>query len=653
MAKKKKAKKKPLAKGKATSSPLTKAQVKGFEETDKASKNLKVAICLFLTVATFCTYSQIQDHEFIHLDTRSIFTHNLNVQAGLTIENFKWAFTTPHLANWEPVTWLSHMLDCQLYGLHPKGHKLTNLFLHIASALILFIVLLRMTGALWQSGFVATMFALHPLNVESVVWIAERKNVLSTFFWLMTMWTYFHYTEKPTFKRYGLVFLFFTLGMMSKPMLVTLPFALLLLDYWPLRRLKLGQESDSNENLEKTTTKRSEVFRLVLEKAPLFLLTVGLSIVTVYYQNIAGALKSLDLFPLQVRLTNAIVSYLEYLGKMIWPSGGLSILYPHPGNALPRWQGILCGTVLVGITIISIRLIRKVPYFAVGWFWYLGTLVPVIGIVQVGAQAMADRYAYVPLIGIFIILTWGIPELISKWRYKEKVLSISGGIIIFALMITTWGQVSHWKNSITVFEHAISVIDKEYPGFALIHNNLGIALGAEEKNEEAISHFKKAIKLNPEHARAHNNLGIALGAEGKNEEEISHYKMAIKLDPDFAVAHNNLGSALDAEGKNEEAISHYKMAIKLNPEYADAHYNLGSALDAEGKNEEAISHYKMAIKLNPDDFWAHNKLGHALVQKGEMKEAVYHYRETVRLRPDLDAARDNLEFALLRLRELE
>jgi len=417
-----------------------------------------------------------------------------------------------------------------------------------------------MNGAIWQSAFVAAMFAFHPLNVESVAWVSERKNVLSTLFWLMTMWAYIHYAEKPTIKRYGLVFLFSTLGLMSKSMLVTLPFALLLLDYWPLRRLKLGQERDGNETSEKNTARRSEVFRLVLEKVPLFLLTVGLSIVTVHLQSIAGAVRSLDVFPLQARLTNAIVSYLEYLGKMIWPSG-LSILYPHPENALPVWQGILCGMALVGITIISIRLIRKAPYFAVGWFWYLGTLLPVIGIVQVGGQAMADRYTYIPLIGIFIIVAWGVPELISKWHYKEKVLSISVGIIIFTLLITTWRQVSHWKNSITIFKHAIRVTDKKYPNTAFIHYNLGTALFAKQKNEEAISHFKMAIKLNPDYADAYNNLGNDLRREGKNSEAISHYKMAIKINPDFADAYNNLGAVLFAERKIEEAISHYKMAI--------------------------------------------------------------------------------------------
>jgi len=469
----------------------------------------KVLICVLLVLATFAIYSQIQDHEFINFDDDLYITNNLNVQAGLTSESVKWAFTTSHPPYWHPVTWLSHILDYQLYGLHPKGHYLTNLFLHISSVLILFIVLFRMTGALWQSGFVAAMFALHPLNVESVVWIAERKNVLSTLFWLMTMWAYIHYAEKPTVKRYGLVFLFFTLGLMSKPMLVTLPFVLLLLDYWPLRRLKFGQERGGNETSEKNTAKRSETLRLVFEKIPLFLLTIGLGIVTFIAQKSSGNMNYMENRTFSTRLANAMVSYLEYFEKMIWPEK-LAVFYPHPGNTLSVWQGILCGVALVSITIISIRLIRKAPYFAVGWFWYLGTLVPVIGIVQVGGHAMADRYAYIPLIGIFIIVAWGVPELISKWRYKEKVLSISVGIIIFTLLITTWRQVSHWKNSITIFKHAIRVTDKKYPNTARIHNNLGAALSAERKIEEAISHYKMAIKINPDYAAAHNNLGIAL-----------------------------------------------------------------------------------------------------------------------------------------------
>ena len=574
MANKKKAKIKPLAKGKATSSPLTKAQVKGFEETDEANKTLKVAICIFLMVATFCIYLQVQDHEFVSFDD-PIYIQNPNVKAGFTSESVKWAFTTMDSEDWSPVNWLSHMLDYQLYGMHPKGHHLTNLFFHIANALLLFMVLHRMTGALWQSGFVAAMFAFHPLNVESVAWAAERKNVLSTLFWLLTMWAYIHYAAKPTIKRYGLVFLFFTLGLMSKAMLVTLPFALLLLDYWPLRRLKFGKESDCSKTVDINKTDGQQILQLVCEKIPLFVLSVVFSIVT-----FIAATKSLQAFsvPLKERIIHSLITYLAYLQKMFWPSK-LSSFYPYPENALSVTQGIFCGMVLVGITFISIKLIRKAPYFAVGWFWYLGTLVPVIGIfVQAGWQAMADRYAYVPLIGIFIIVAWGLPELMAKWRHKKKVLSISAGILIPTLMVMTWTQVGHWKNSITIFKHAIRVTDKTYPTFARAHNNLGIALVAEGKNEEAISHYKMAIKINPDYVKAHNNLGNALMNKGNTNEAISHYKIAIGLEPDYAKAHNNLGAVLFADQKTEEAISHFKMAIELKPDFAGAHNNLGIAL---------------------------------------------------------------------------
>jgi len=545
MANKKKAKKKPLAKGKATSSPLTKAQVKGFEETDEANKTLKVAICIFLMVATFCIYSQIQDHEFINFDDDKYITNNLNVQAGLTSESFKWAFTTSHPPYWHPMTWLSHMLDYQLYGLHPKGHYLTNLFLHISSVLILFIVLLRMTGALWQSGFVAAMFALHPLNVESVAWIAERKNVLSTLFWLLTMLAYIHYAEKPTVKRYGLVFLLFALGLMSKSMLVTLPFVLLLLDYWPLERFKLGRRERGFKTAQKDKyfNREKNILKLVLEKFPLLILSALCSIMTLILFEKAGESVAQDPVSILTILTNVIISYFEYLWKMLWPKG-LAILYAHPGNTLAVWKGVLCGIALLVITTIAIKLIRKAPYFVVGWFWYLGTLIPVIGFITVGPHLIADRYAYLPLIGIFIIAAWGVPELISKWRYKEKVLSISVGIIIPALLVTTWWQVNHWKNSITVFKHAIKVTDKKYPGFSVVHNNLGIALVAEGKNEEAISHYKMAIKLNPNYTNAHYNLGYALLQKGEMKEAVHHYRETVRLRPDLVAARDNLEFAL-------------------------------------------------------------------------------------------------------------
>ena len=538
------------------------------------AKNL---ICIFLVVATFFIYSQVQDHEFINFDDDVYITNNLNVQAGLTSKSVEWVFTTFTMGNWSPVTWFSHMLDYQLYGLHAKGHHLTSLFFHIANSLLLFLVLSRMTGVIWQSAFVAAMFAFHPLNVESVAWAAERKNVLSTLFMLITMWAYIRYAKKPTIKRYSLVFLFFTLGLMSKPMLVTLPFVLLLLDYWPLRRLKFRQERGSNEVLEKNIFKKLKVLLLVFEKVPLFLLTIGLSIITFISQKSFGAMHYAESLTFSTRVTNAMVSYLDYLGKMVWPSG-LSILYPHPGNTLSVWQGILCAMALMGITIMSIRLIRKAPYVAVGWFWYIGTLFPVIGVVQVGGQAMADRYTYIPLIGIFIIIAWGIPDLISKWRYKEKVLSAMAGIIIFALFITTWKQVSHWKSSITIFNHAIRVTDKKYPNFSLAYNNLGIALYAKGKNQEAVSHYKMAIKTKPAHAKAYYNLGIALNNERKYEEAIYHYKMAIRIHPDFANAHYNLGIILLQRGEIKEAIHSFRKTVRLRPDLIVARNYLKFAL---------------------------------------------------------------------------
>jgi hypothetical protein len=545
----------------------------------------KTVICVFLMVATFCVYSQVEDYEFTNWDD-TIYCCLEAYEDGFTIENVKWAFTTFDGSFWFPLTLLSHLSDFELYGFHAKGHHLTNVLIHISNTLILFIVLLRMTGAFWQSAFVAVVFACHPLNVESVAWIAERKNVLSTLFLLITVWAYIQYVEKPTVKRYGLVFLFFTLGLMTKSMLVTLPFALLLLDYWPLRRLKLGQEIDSTEVFEKNTTQKSKIFRLVLEKVPLFLLTVGFSIVTVIAQKrFQEEGNYTELLPFSERLINSIVSYMEYLRKVIWPEN-LAFFYPYPGDTL--WKGILCGMALMGITIIAIKFIRKAPYFVVGWFWYLGTFLPVIGIVPVGGgwpgSVMSDRYSYVPLIGIFIIIAWGLPQLISKCRYKEKILSISAGIVILMLMMTTREQVSHWQNSITIFRHTIKVTDKKYPNLAIVHNNLGIALFAEQKNEEAISNFRIAIKLLPNEMKAHYNLGIALVTESKIEE----------------------------------AISHYKMAIKLKPYFTDAHYNLGIIL----------------------------------LQKGEVKEAVHHFRETLRLRPSFVEARNKLDFALLQLQEL-
>jgi len=473
------------------------------------------------------------------------------------------------------------MLDYQLYGLNPKGFLLTNLFFHIANSLLLFLILFRMTGAIWQSAFVAAVFALHPLNVESVAWVAERKNVLSTFFLLLTIWAYIRYAEKPTINRYSLVFLLFAFGLMSKSMVVTLPFVLLLLDYWPLERFKLGQRERELKIAQKDKYFNGEknISKLVLEKFPLLILSALCSITTLILFEKVQEAESVAQDPVSILtiLTNVLILYFEYLWKMLWPKG-LAILYAHPGNALAVWKGVLCGIALLAITTISIKLIRKAPYFVVGWFWYLGTLIPVIGFITLGHHLIADRSAYIPLIGIFVIIAWGVPELLKEWHYRKNVLKASAGILILTLMPITWIQVSHWKSSITVFKHAIRVTDKKYTSFAVVHYNLGVALFTKQKNKEAISHYKMAIKLKPTHALAHNNLGNALSAEGKNEEAISHLKMAIKIKPDYADAHYNLGIALFHAKMTEEAIDYFKEAIRIRPGFAAAQKNLETAL---------------------------------------------------------------------------
>jgi len=448
-------------------------------------------------------------------------------------------------------------------------------------------------------------------------------NVLSTFFLLLTIWAYIRYAEKPTTKRYSLVFLLFAFGLMSKSMLVTLPFVLLLLDYWPLERFKLGRREGEFKIAQKDKYFNGEknISKLVLEKFPLLILSALCSIMTLMLFKKAQGGESVAQDPVSILtiLTNVMISYFEYLWKMLWPKG-LAILYAHPGNTLAVWKGVLCGIALLVITTISIKLIRKAPYFVVGWFWYLGTLIPVIGFIPLGHHLIADRYAYLPLIGIFVIIAWGVPELLKEWHYRKNVLKASAGILILTLMPITWIQVSHWDSSITVFKHAIKVTDKKYPGFSVVHNNLGTALRADEqKNEEAIYHYKMAIKLNPTLAIIHYNLGIALVAKQKIEEAISHYKMAIKIKPDNALAHNNLGIALFHAKMTEEAIDYFKEAIRIRPGFYAAHYNLGSAL----------------------------------LQNGEIKEAIDHYREALKLKPDLVAAQKNLEIALLLSEELE
>jgi tetratricopeptide (TPR) repeat protein len=609
------------------------------------SHRLKFLISLFLVAATLAVFGQVRNHAFINFDDNVYITENPHVKLGLTLKGVVWAFTTMYAANWHPLTWLSHMLDCQLYGLNPAGHHLTNLVFHIVNALLLFFVLKRITRRVWMSGFVAALFALHPLHVESVAWVAERKDVLSTFFWMLTMWMYVHYVEKPGLKRYLLVLLSFALGLLSKPMLVTLPFVLLLLDYWPFGRFQFGgavvhHEADGSIS---PADRRISALRLVGEKAPLFLLSALSSIVTVVAQQRGGAVVSLETHSIESRFANALVSYITYIEKMIWPSH-LAIFYPYP-ETFPIWKVAGAGLLLVCLSILVIRAARKRPYLVVGWIWYLGTLVPVIGLVQVGSQAMADRYTYVPLIGLSIIVAEGVPDLLGRWRHRRVALSIFAGLLLSILMTLTKLQVRHWQNDVTLFRHAGEVTTNNH----LSHANLGAALFRQGKYQESIIHSREALRIKPDSAEPHNNIGLALAHLGEHQEAIVHWEEALRIKPDFADAHSNLGMALSHLGKYQEAFSHYREALRIKPDAADAHNNLGGELRRLGRHEEAIAHFTEALKIKPDYAEAHGNLGNIFTELGRVEEAITQYNEALRIKSDFAEVRLSLGLAYLRV----
>ena len=595
------------------------------QQKNVSMQRKSLTICLLLIATTLLVFWQVQDYDFVNIDDPHYVSDNPFVKRGLTRASFIWAFTTTHAANWHPLTWLSHMLDYQVYGLNPGGHHLTSMLLHLANAVLLFLVLNRMTGTLWRSGFVAALFAIHPLHVESVAWISERKDVLSTFFWILTMWMYFRYAKRPNFFRYLLALFAFALGLMAKPMLVTLPCVLLLLDYWPLRRFRPGETAAITPAAKE---QGAPFFYLLLEKIPFFALSAASSIVTFLVQRSGGAV-TVDIYPLNIRIANALISYVSYMGKMIWPRG-LVVFYLHPGKSLPVWYAVVAGLVLVCLSIAFMRAARSRPYLAVGWLWYLGTLVPVIGLVQVGMQAMADRYTYVPLIGLFIICVWGVFDLVKGWRHGKVLLALSAGLLLLALTTCTWLQVRHWQNSATLFQHALTMNAENY----VAHNNLGAALIEQGKIEEGISHYTKALEINPNYWLAYSNLGGYLVGQGKAEEAMHHCSEAVRLNPNSPEAQSNLGLALARQGRFEEAVVHYSAALRLRPEYAHAHRNLGLALERLGRLEEASSHYSKAVLFKPEFVQAHLNLATVLAKQGEFEEAAEQYQKVLAIKPD-------------------
>jgi tetratricopeptide (TPR) repeat protein len=589
-------------------------------------KEWSALLSVALAVTTLAVFWGARQCQFVNYDDPAYLTSNVEVQRGLSGAGLRWAFASGAASNWHPLTWLSHMADVSLYGMEPAGHHLTSILLHAINGVLLFLILRGMTGALWRSAFVAALFALHPVRVESVVWVSERKDVLSTLFWMLTVWGYVRYAaefkvqsskfkvEDPENKDlnpeslrakssrfkvwYGASLVFFVCGLMSKPMLVTLPFVLLLLDYWPLGRMGRG------------------VGALVKEKIPFFVLALASSVVTLVVQRQGGAVSSLAGVPLGARVENALVSYSRYVGKFFWPAG-LSPLYPHPGY-WPWWEVAGSALMLAAVTALVIKRARTQPYLVVGWFWFLVMLTPTIGLVQVGIQSMADRYSYVACIGLLIMLAWGMEECMGTRQWL--VLTVSA-LAVGACLILTPRQVTYWRNSESLFRHAVEVTDKNY----LAYNNLGYDLSNRGEMERAMGYFQKSLEINSNYDEAHNNLGYALAALGRYAEATNEYIRALGLNPRLTEAHNNLGVALGHLGLADAGMREYQIALEENPRQADAHNNLGVALAMRGRLDEAIAEFRVSISCQENYLSAHSDLGNALALKGDLAGAIREY----------------------------
>ncbi len=554
-------------------------QVCAIVALEHRQKHIRLIIYLGLVAATFVAYEPVRYNDFIEYDDTKYITKNPNVTGGITRDSIIWAFTKSHAANWHPLTWLSHMLDCEIYGLNPLGHHITNLLIHIANSLLLFLLLSRMTGAVWRSVFVAAAFALHPIHVESVAWVAERKDVLSGLFWMLTMLAYVRYAERPNIQRYLLVLLAFAMGLMSKPMVVTLPFVLLLLDYWPLERLLQRENSIKAVSIEQQITKvgcpRATFLHLVIEKVPLIMLSAISSVITFAIQK--NAMASPQVWPLSVRIMSAAGCYLNYIVKMAYPKN-LAVLYPVSG--VPPIDAAALAVTGAAVLLVLFRQGRR--WLVVGLLWYLGTLVPVSGIVQVGSQIMADRYTYLPSIGVFIIAAWGATELFAKLPHLKPALAAAGAAALVAMVVATRIQVGYWQDSATLFSRTLAVTENNW----VIHNNYGVYLFRMGRYDEAIGHFKEAIRICPEHFSARHNLHTTLLKQKEYDEAINYITEAIRLRkdwPDMHKMYSDLGIAYEHKGDLILAEQNYKMALAIKPDYEIARNNLASVSARQDK----------------------------------------------------------------------
>lgn len=556
-------------------------------------------LCLLLALVTVLVYSPVRHAGFLVFDD-SDYAGDRHVQSGLTAEGVKWAFTTFHASNWHPLTWLSHMLDARLFGPNPGPQHFVNVLFHAANAVLLFVLLFRLTNKLWPAAFVAALFAWHPLHVESVAWISERKDVLSMFFGLLTLMTYVGYAQKSTAHnpqstvRYITTLVLFALGLMAKPMLVTLPCVMLLLDIWPLGRLRVFTSITEGRD-SRVTEHETGNTKIFIEKVPFFILT-AVSCILTYLAQRTEAVMSLEQRPLGLRVENAVVSYAEYLGKAIWPAK-LAVIYPLP-TQIPAWQIGAAAVLLAVISAFAWAMRKRAPYVLIGWLWFLGTLVPVIGLVQVGGQALADRYTYFPLIGVFIAIGFGAMDLAARFRISTAALAAAATLSLGACLAATAYQLRFWQDSEALFTRAIAVTKDN----AIAHINLGVALEQADHRQEALAEYKKAVEIDPNRFQGHNNYANLLAATGERQEAFNQYQEALRLNPNAELAHVNFGTLLSEMGRFEDAMREYTEATQLAPEDPRPHYLMGKACLRHGQSAEAVKHFRQALQLDANDF---------------------------------------------------
>jgi tetratricopeptide (TPR) repeat protein len=594
--------------------------------TEPATRRTKWLLCALLGAAVLAVYGPALHGGFVNYDDPAYVTENWHVQHGFNAQSVRWAFTTDTASNWHPLTWLSHILDCQLYGLHPAGHHLTSLLWHAANSVLLLLLLNRLTGALWPSAFVAAMFALHPLRVESVAWISERKDVLSAFFWVLTVGAYVRFAESLQAQSsnrkffYALALVFFALGLMAKPMLVTLPFVLLLLDYWPLGRLEFGPKFSR---------------RLILEKIPFFVLAAGSGLVTFLVQDRTGAVASLSRLSLGMRLENVPVAYTRYLTKNFWPAD-LASFYPYVG--WPAGEIIGAVALLAGITALALWRARSAPYLAVGWFWFLGVLVPTIGLVQVGGQSLADRYSYLASIGLWIMVAWGLHDLASRRPFLRAAMTMAAGLAAVLFALLAWRQTGVYQDSGTLWEATL----RSYPNSLMAHNLLSRWCIEKGQWDQALEHCCKALAILPNDPAVHDDLSRIYLHQGKVDEAIAEGLQSIQAQPRSEDNRQTLARAYLEKGDFAAAAASCKEAIRIQPSAPEAWCNLGYALLQQGEVSEATAAYQRALKLNPDAALAHNDLGNIFLRQRRMDEAMDQFQRAVELNASFAEAHYNL-----------